>query len=96
MHGARRITLHSLAKDQFILFPRDLAPSLYDQVISIYLEAGFSPHIALEAQMQAIVSVVAAGIGVALVPSSLQNLRRKGLIYKSLPSSVPKVELAVA
>jgi DNA-binding transcriptional LysR family regulator len=91
-----RITLRALAKDQFILFPRELAPSLYDQVIGMYLKAGFTPKIALEAQMQAIVSLVAAGIGVALVPASLQNLHRKGLVYKALPSSVPKVELAVA
>jgi DNA-binding transcriptional LysR family regulator len=93
---SRHITLHALSEDQFILFPRELAPSLYDQVISMYLKAGFSPRIALEAQMQAIVSLVAAGIGVALVPASLQNLRRKGLVYKPLPSSVPKVELAVS
>jgi DNA-binding transcriptional LysR family regulator len=92
----RNINLRSLSEDQFILFPRELAPSLYDQVIGMYLEAGFSPRIALEAQMQAIVSLVAAGIGVAVVPASLQNLRRKGLVYKPLPSSVPKVELAVA
>ena len=93
---ARHITLRSLSKDQFILFPRELAPSLYDQVISMYLEAGFSPRIALEAQMQAIVSLVAAGIGVALVPSSLENLRRKGLVYRPLAGSAPKAELAVA
>src|SRR5882762_4712181 len=82
---ARRIALHQLSEDQFILFPRELAPSLYDQVISMYLDAGFSPRIALEAQMHAVPSLVAAGIGVALVPSSLQNLRRKGVLYKPLP-----------
>jgi len=93
---ARRIALHQLSEDQFILFPRELAPSLYDQVISMYLDAGFSPRIALEAQMHAVPSLVAAGIGVALVPSSLQNLRRKGVLYKPLPGSLPKVEQAVA
>ena len=93
---SRRVTLHSLSKDEFILFPRELAPSLYDQVIGMCLEAGFTPRIALEAQMQAIVSLVAAGIGVAVVPSSLQNLRRRGLVYKRLPASMPKVELDVA
>lgn len=91
-----RVPLRALSEDQFILFPRELAPSLYDQLLEVYLKAGFSPHIALEAQMQAIVSLVAAGVGVALVPASLQNLRREGLVYRPLLGSFPKVELAVA
>ncbi len=91
-----RVPLRALSDDQFILFPRELAPSLYDQLLGVYLKAGFSPHIALEAQMQAIVSLVAAGVGVALVPASLQNLRRKGLVYRPLLGTFPKVELAVA
>ncbi|HZT30671.1 MAG TPA: LysR family transcriptional regulator [Bryobacteraceae bacterium] len=91
-----RVPLRALSEDQFILFPRELAPSLYDQLLGVYLKAGFSPHVALEAQMQAIVSLVAAGVGVALVPSSLQNLRRKGLVYRPLQGAFPKVELAVA
>lgn len=90
------IPLRWLAKDPFILFPRDLAASLYDQIISMCQRAGFSPNIVLEAQMHTIVSLVAAGIGAAVVPASLQNLRRHGVVYKPLQGTTPKVELAVA
>jgi DNA-binding transcriptional LysR family regulator len=60
-------------------------------------QAGFRPQVAQEAiQMQTIVSLVAAELGVALVPASLQNLQRVGVVYKALQESTPKVELAMA
>ena len=58
--------------------------------------AGFSPNVVIEAQLQATVSLVAAGMGVALVPESLRNLRRKGVVYKKLKEPAPKVALALA
>jgi DNA-binding transcriptional LysR family regulator len=92
----RRVSLRSLAGEAFISFPRELAPGLYDQVISLCQRAGFSPRIVQEAQMQTVVSLVAAGIGVALVPATLQNLSRKGLVYKPVSGAPSKLELAVA
>jgi DNA-binding transcriptional LysR family regulator len=92
----RRVGLRSLAQDSWVSFPRELAPGLYDQLIAMCHRAGFSPNIVQEAQMQTIVSLVAAGIGIALVPSTLENLSRKGLVYKPLSGVLPKLELAVA
>ena len=77
-----RVPLKALAGESFVGFPRELSPVLYDQLISMCQQAGFSPRIVQEAHMQTIVSLVAAGIGVALVPATLQNLSRKGLLYK--------------
>jgi len=91
-----RVSLRAMAEEPFISFPRDLAPGIYDQVISMCQRAGFSPRIVQEAQMQTIVSLVAAGIGVALVPATLQNLSRRGLVYKPLSGVSAKLELAVA
>jgi len=92
----RRVPLKVLAGEAFVSFPRDLAPVLYDQLISMCQRAGFSPDIVQEAQMQTIVSLVAAGIGVALVPATLQNLSRRGLVYRPLAGTVAKLQLAVA
>jgi DNA-binding transcriptional LysR family regulator len=62
------VSLRSLSNDPFILFPRTLAPGLYDQIISLCQQADFSPILAQEAiQMQTIVSLVAAQMGVAIV-----------------------------
>lgn len=46
--------------------------------------------------MQTIVSLVAAELGVALVPSSVQNLQRVGVAYKPIEAQTPKIELAMA
>lgn len=90
------ICLRSLANEPFILFPRILAPGLYDLIISLCQQAGFSPTVTQEAiQMQTIVSLVAAEMGVAIVPASLQNLQRTGVVYKTVQESTPKVSIAM-
>ncbi len=98
-HPAARsseIALKTLAGERFILFPRVLAPNIYDSILGACQKAGFSPNIVIEAQMHTIVSLVAAGMGVALVPESMQNLRRRGLVYRRLKEPAPKVALALA
>jgi DNA-binding transcriptional LysR family regulator len=91
-----RIPIRSLRAEPFILFPRILAPGLHDPIISLCQQAGFSPQVVQEAiQMQTIVSLVAAEMGVAIVPSSLQNLQRRGVVYKEFQDSVPMVEIAL-
>ncbi|MEH2382237.1 MAG: LysR family transcriptional regulator [Nostoc sp.] len=88
------VCLTSLANEPFILFPRILAPGLYDLIISLCQQAGFSPKVAQEAiQMQTIVSLVAAEMGVAIVPASLQNLQRIGVVYKTLQEPMSKVAI---
>jgi DNA-binding transcriptional LysR family regulator len=90
------VCLRSLANEPFILFPRILAPGLYDLIISLCQQAGFSPSVSQQAiQMQTIVSLVAAEIGVAIVPASLQNLQRTGVVYKNIEPASPKVAIAM-
>ncbi|MEB3182692.1 MAG: LysR family transcriptional regulator [Nostocaceae cyanobacterium] len=91
-----RVSLRELVGETFIMFPRALAPGLYDPIISLCSGAGFSPSVSLEAiQMQTIVSLVAAEMGVAIVPESLQNLQRTGVVYKPLEEPTPKVAIAM-
>jgi DNA-binding transcriptional LysR family regulator len=91
------IPLVSLAPEPFILFPRPLSPRAYDQIISLCQQAGFSPNVVQEAmQMQTIVSLVAGGLGIAIVPISLQNMQRTGVVYKPLAELAPCAEVAVA
>jgi DNA-binding transcriptional LysR family regulator len=90
-----QIPVKSLINEQFILFPRSFSPGHYDTIISLCQQADFSPKVIQEAiQMQTIVSLVAAGMGVAIVPSSLQNLQRTGVIYKPIkPVKEPAAEV---
>jgi DNA-binding transcriptional LysR family regulator len=92
-----RIGLSALAASPFILFPRRMAPGLYDAVVSFCRAAGFSPQVGQEAvQMQTIVSLVSAELGVALIPRSLENLQRTGVVYKSVRERSPMIEIHLA
>ncbi len=69
-----------------VIFPRRIVPSLYDALFAMYHAAGQSPQVAQEAiQMQTIVNLVSAGIGVAWVPESVTRFRRDGVVYRALP-----------
>jgi DNA-binding transcriptional LysR family regulator len=83
--GRRRVSLRSLAAEPFIQFPREFAPGLYDLAIAACQRAGFTPHRAQEAiQMQTILGLVAAGLGVALVPHCMSKLQRPDVRYLAL------------
>ena len=87
------VPLHALADLPLVVFPRRLAPAFYDIIMDCYARAGIAPRIGQEAiQMQTIVSLVSAGMGVALVPRSLCNLRRTGVVYRPLRDAQPLVE----
>jgi len=91
--GRRRTTLRSLGAEPFIQFPRELAPGLYDLAISACRKAGFTPHLAQEAiQMQTILGLVAAGLGVAIVPQCMSKLQRADVRYLALDARGFEVE----
>ncbi|KVD67092.1 LysR family transcriptional regulator [Burkholderia ubonensis] len=87
------VRLADIAALPLVIFPRRLAPGFYDIITGCYGAAGATPRIGQEAiQMQTIVSLVSAGMGVALVPQSLRNLRRTGVVYRPLADGAPVVE----
>ena len=87
------IALRDAAHEPLIIFPRRSAPAFYDIITGYYARDGLTPAIAQEAiQMQTIVSLVSAGMGVALVPASLCNLRRTGVSYLTLRDAGPLIE----
>jgi DNA-binding transcriptional LysR family regulator len=91
------IALSELAEDFFVLPPRYAAvPGLLSHIMESCLKAGFVPKVAQEAWlMQTIIGLVAANIGVALVPASVQHLHRTGVTYKPLQGSSVHVEMGM-
>lgn len=84
-----RLRLAAVLEQPLVIFPRAIAPSLYDAVLAFYHRHGASPAIAQEAiQMQTIVNLVSAGLGLAWVPRSMMQLQRPGVVYRSLPPSL--------
>ncbi|KVC90943.1 LysR family transcriptional regulator [Burkholderia ubonensis] len=81
----RQIALAALADEPFILFPRDAAPHYHDLIIAQCVNAGFSPLIRHEARLwQTILSMIEFGMGVALVPRVLQQVKSDRLAFRPL------------
>jgi DNA-binding transcriptional LysR family regulator len=92
-----RIALADLAGEAFILFPRNWGSGVYDRVIAHCDQAGFSPRVVQEAtEMSTIAGLVAAGIGISLVPASIALLRTAGVVYRTLDAGALTAEMAVA
>ena len=92
-----KVALKDLPPLPLIIFPRAISPGLYDAILSVFRAAGLTPAIGQEAiQMQTIVSLVSAGMGIALVPQSVSNLMRPGVEYRALADPTPQVETGLA
>jgi len=91
------VSVRRLANEPFIMFPRSIAPVLYDEVLQFCRRAGFSLKIVQEAaQSQTIISLVSAGIGLAILPASIRGLRRAGVTYRSIRERAPSVDTVIA
>lgn len=79
------LPLSELAKETFVLYKRPGGPGLYDTIIAACKTAGFSPQVGQEApRIISTLNLVAAGIGVSIVPASLQRLQMDGIVYRKL------------
>jgi len=91
------LAVRELADESFVMVPRAFAAGLADILLGLCTRAGFAPRVAQEAvQMQTVVSLVSSGLGVAIVPASLLNLGRKGVVYRPIRDAHPKLELRLA
>lgn len=75
----------ALAAEPFVFFPRSYGSGLYAQILGLARAAGFSPLITQEAgEVMTIIGLVAAGLGVTVLPASYQRLRIEGVVYRTL------------
>ncbi|WP_309678375.1 LysR family transcriptional regulator [Polaromonas sp.] len=83
--GNTPLTLKDLLDQPLVIFPRRIVPSLYDAIFAMYHASGQLPRVAQEAiQMQTIVNLVSAGLGVAWVPDSVRQFQRPGVVYRTV------------
>lgn len=93
----RSIPLKTLAGEPFIMFPRRPKPSWADYIIRVCQQAGFEPQVVQSAmEIQTAIGLVSAGVGVTLVPASVENIPRKGVVYRRLAGNAPQTELIAA
>ena len=89
-----QISLTDLANEEFIM-PRTLVVSaLPEQIADLCKEAGFKPNVVQEATfMVTILGLVAGEVGISILPSSVQNLQRQGVVYRPIQEKTPVNQL---
>lgn len=96
--GRRPLALAALAEEPLIPFGRVEGPGIFDATEAACRRAGFTPRIAQEApRITSALGLVAAGLGVCLVPASMLRVRLDGVAYRPLlPAEAPVIVLDLA
>lgn len=84
----KALRLLQLRDESLILVRRPGAPGLYGNLLALCEELGFRPRIAAEVErMMTNLNLVAAGVGVSVVPASMQGLHPHAVVYRPLVES---------
>ena len=95
--GRTAVALADLVGEPFVLLARREAPGLFESLGQALADAGGVPEVVQEArEMQTVVGLVAAGLGVSLVPASVGEDAHRGVAYRPVAGPAPLVELALA
>jgi DNA-binding transcriptional LysR family regulator len=90
-------TLAGLSEEVFVFYHRNVRPGLTDAVIAACERSGFRPRVSQETpQLTSTLNLVAAGLGVSIVPESLKHLRTNDIVYLRLTGNAPQAALGLA
>jgi len=93
----QRIPLRALAQETVVMVPRVLWPGMEDDIVECCQRAGCYPQrLSGATQMLTVIGLVAAGMGLSLVPASMQTVRWKGIVYRPVQDRTPHADLTVA
>ena len=89
------LAVEDLAAEPFVLPERHELPGLYWHVVDVCREHGFVPRAAQNDVwlVQTLIGLVAAGVGVALLPASVEQLHRTGVEYRPLRPAARELEM---
>lgn len=95
--SARAVALGDLIREPLVLIPRHVAPAFYDSILRACRRAGATPTVREEAaEWHTIVGLVGAGLGVSMVPASLQRLKGEAVVFRPLAGTRLKADLMLA
>lgn len=92
----KRLRLAELADEPFVFYSRPSGPVVHDTIIGFCRAAGFTPRIQQAADVQTIVALVAAGLGVSLLISPTPPTNPDAVVYRELSDDLPPWPLSVA
>src|SRR5215510_11696351 len=88
------LSVADLAHEPMVLYASSIGSGLHQQIVDLCRDAGFSPSVVQEANATpTMMGLVAAGMGVSILPESLKRLPLAGL--KFVPLRDPKAHTAV-
>ena len=91
------VALSALSAEPFVLYPDHPRPSWTEYIIGLCQQAGFRPVVVQRTvEIQTTLSLVAAGIGLSIVPRCIGNLQRKDVVFRRLTGVRARTELLVA
>lgn len=94
--ASKDLKLQDLTDEPFIIFSQSRPSPFYEFVVRLCAESGFQPNIVQQVgEIQTALGLVAAEIGVTLVPDSTHNLHREGVVYKNLTEPQPVIEMTM-
>src|SRR5690606_26733996 len=81
----KALTPDDIGREPFIVYPAKPRPSYADHVLSLFAAAGYGLKVVHEAnELQTALGLVAAGLGVTVVPATVQRLHRDDVVYVPL------------
>jgi DNA-binding transcriptional LysR family regulator len=82
------LSLNDLKNDPFIMYPRQAGTGIYWHVLDLCTAAGFRPRVVREViESSTIIGLVAAGVGVAIVPADMNCIQFAGVTYRRIADS---------
>ncbi|MGG5823530.1 LysR substrate-binding domain-containing protein [Falsiroseomonas sp. HW251] len=92
------LEINDLNSETFIIYARQNGPAFYEETLAACLRAGFTPRMGQEApRISTALSLVAIGLGIALVPASMRRVTMDGVAYQTLRGSrLPRAFLGLA
>ena len=93
----KHLRLIDVAHEDFVLFPRDLAPGLYAHVLAVCAEVGVHPRVVQTSrELYTTISLVEAGLGVTIIPESVQQMGWRGVRYYPIQSPLAATRVDAA
>jgi len=84
-----RFHLSDLTGDPFILFPNNAESQTVARVFGLCAEAGFVPRGVQQVPgWQTAIAMVGSGVGVTILPESVENLQLPGIVYRRIESPI--------
>lgn len=89
----RRVAPHALAGQPFVAISRAVSPDYHDRLLALCADHGFEPEVRFELRhWLSVVSLVAQGLGVSMVPAALQQAGLPGAAFVPLQGDTPPYE----